>query len=581
LKLFLQHLWKKEYDWDQAFDNTDRQTAATLLERFQGQSLKLDRKLTAELDKERAEIHVFVDASKNAYAAVAYLRSYRQNRYESSLLMSKSRVAPIRGITIPRLELMAALIGSRLLNFVQGQLKHTGPTFLWSDSQATLHWIAAATTVDRFVDNRLAEIRRSPAQFRYVDSGNNPADLATRGLTIAELKQCSQWWEGPTFLQQESQHWPEWTAPHNPVALVIIPSTPTVIDIVECERFSCLNKLKRTTVQVLRAIKRMLRSAQIHLERKLWETVEFEGPATAGELEWAELILILQEQTKAGEEFERNTDANLYKDEQGIVRCLGRLEHAALPEETIHPVLLPKSSALTKLVVLARHKEFGHTGVSQTLASLVKQVMQNILAAPITWRFINPFAPWQGGVYERLVGLTKTAFRKAVGRRLLNEEEFKTLVIECEAIVNSRPLTYVDSAIERILRPVDFLRPQAIIAAQEPSPENHKGLPHTADSRGKLLGLWKATISNLDRFWKIWTHDYLMSLRERHCMEHQQPCRVTDRAPLENEIVIVAEEGLPRAEWKLGKVEKLHKDHGGKTKAVDVRMPNGHVLKRP
>uniref|UniRef100_A0A914ZHM9 DUF5641 domain-containing protein n=1 Tax=Parascaris univalens TaxID=6257 RepID=A0A914ZHM9_PARUN len=64
-------------------------------------------------------------------------------------------------------------------------------------------------------------------------------------------------------------------------------------------------------------------------------------------------------------------------------------------------------------------------------------------------------------------------------------------------------------------------------------------------------------------------------------MEHQQSSQVTDRAPLENEIVIVAEEGLPRAEWKLGKVEKLHKNRGGKTKAVDVKMPNGHVLKRP
>uniref|UniRef100_A0A914R186 DUF5641 domain-containing protein n=1 Tax=Parascaris equorum TaxID=6256 RepID=A0A914R186_PAREQ len=150
--------------------------------------------------------------------------------------------------------------------------------------------------------------------------------------------------------------------------------------------------------------------------------------------------------------------------------------------------------------------------------------MQNTVAAPITWRFITPFAPWEGGVYERLVGLTETAFRKAVGRRLLDEEEFKTLVVECEAIVNSRPLTYVNS--------------------------------HTADRRGKQLGLWKATISSLERFWKIWTHDYVMSLR-------------------------ASSEGLPRAEWRLGKVEKLHKNHLGKTKAVDVKMPNGHVLKRP
>uniref|UniRef100_A0A0M3IG71 DUF2794 domain-containing protein n=1 Tax=Ascaris lumbricoides TaxID=6252 RepID=A0A0M3IG71_ASCLU len=97
---------------------------------------------------------------------------------------SKNRVAPIRGITIPRPELMAALRGSKL--------KHTGPMLLWSDSQAIVHWIVIATTVDRFVDSRLAQIRRSPAQFRYVQSDNNPIDLAIFGLTIAELEQCIQ-----------------------------------------------------------------------------------------------------------------------------------------------------------------------------------------------------------------------------------------------------------------------------------------------------------------------------------------------------------------------------------------------------
>uniref|UniRef100_A0A915C8D5 Uncharacterized protein n=1 Tax=Parascaris univalens TaxID=6257 RepID=A0A915C8D5_PARUN len=143
-----------------------------LLERFQGQSLRLDRKLTAEVDKKCAEIRVFVDASTSAYSAVGYLRSYSQDRYENSLLMSKSRVAPIRGITIPRFELMAALIGSRLLNFVKRQLMHTGPTFLWSDSQATLHWIATATTggpVSSTIDSpKYAEALHSSAMLTAV-----------------------------------------------------------------------------------------------------------------------------------------------------------------------------------------------------------------------------------------------------------------------------------------------------------------------------------------------------------------------------------------------------------------------------
>uniref|UniRef100_A0A0M3IPL4 DUF5641 domain-containing protein n=1 Tax=Ascaris lumbricoides TaxID=6252 RepID=A0A0M3IPL4_ASCLU len=120
----------------------------------------------------------------------------------------------------------------------------------------------------------------------------------------------------------------------------------------------------------------------------------------------------------------------------------------------------------------------------------------------------------------------------------------------------------------------------AIIALREPSSENDKD-PTTVGSRGKLLALWKAAISTIDRFWEIWTHEYLISLRERYRTGHKQPCRVTSRASVKSEIVIVAADGLPRAEWKLGKVEKVHKDDSGKTKAVDFRMKNGHVLKRP
>ncbi|VDK33069.1 unnamed protein product, partial [Anisakis simplex] len=129
-----------------------------------------------------------------------------------------------------------------------------------------------------------------------------------------------------------------------------------------------------------------------------------------------------------------------------------------------------------------------------TSFQLVKTVMNDVHARPIIWRFITPFAPWQGGVYERLVGLTKAAFRKAVGRKFLGEEEFKTLILECEAIVNSRPLTYVDSTIGNFLRPVDFLRPQAIVAVPEPVSERDNDDAYTSGNREKLMEIWKATV---------------------------------------------------------------------------------------
>uniref|UniRef100_A0A915AQH8 Integrase zinc-binding domain-containing protein n=1 Tax=Parascaris univalens TaxID=6257 RepID=A0A915AQH8_PARUN len=394
--------------------------------------------------------------------------------------MSKNRVAPIRGITTPRLELMAALIGSRLLNFVKGQLKYTGSTFIWSDSQATLHWIATATTVE---SPKFAEALHS---FDYVDSGNNPADLATRGLTIAELRQCSQ---------------------------------------------CTLNKLKRTTIQVLRATKRMLRSTQIRLKRTLWGTVELEGPATADELDWAELILTIQEQTKISEELERNTDANLYKDEQGIMRCLGRLEQAALPEETVHPIILPKSSALTRLIVLARHKESGRAGVSQTLADVRKRY----------------WIPQGRATVKRILR------RHCMTCRRWNAKPFKLPAFP--PLPKER--TWAMRAFQNV--GLDYMGPITVRDLTGPC------------KRWIALFTCPATRAiHLEVTENLSAEQFLHVLR-RFIVRNGYPTSVV----LDN---------APRSSWtarKLGKVEKLHKNHGGKIKAVDVKMPNGHVLKRP
>uniref|UniRef100_A0A1I7VP70 RNase H domain-containing protein n=1 Tax=Loa loa TaxID=7209 RepID=A0A1I7VP70_LOALO len=124
---------------------------------------------------------------------------------KSSLIFSKSRIAPIKGMTIPRLELMAILIGTRAAQFVMTQLDLTNiKVILWSDSKCALHWIKNhSNLLPRFVQNRVEEIRRTKFTFRYIPSEENPVEVATRGLNPKQLRGFMTWWHGPSWLVQD------------------------------------------------------------------------------------------------------------------------------------------------------------------------------------------------------------------------------------------------------------------------------------------------------------------------------------------------------------------------------------------
>uniref|UniRef100_A0A1I7VP71 DUF1758 domain-containing protein n=1 Tax=Loa loa TaxID=7209 RepID=A0A1I7VP71_LOALO len=150
-------------------------------------------------------IHVFTDVSSLAYSAAVYLVSQKMHGTKSSLIFSKSRIAPIKGMTIPRLELMAILIGTRAAQFVMTQLDLTNiKVILWSDSKCALHWIKNhSNLLPRFVQNRVEEIRRTKFTFRYIPSEENPVEVATRGLNPKQLRGFMTWWHGPSWLVQD------------------------------------------------------------------------------------------------------------------------------------------------------------------------------------------------------------------------------------------------------------------------------------------------------------------------------------------------------------------------------------------
>ena len=127
-------------------------------------------------------LHIFADASTKAYGAVAYL--VHQNK-QVAFIMSKTRVAPLKPLTLPRLELSAAVLAARLGDFIMRSIQHTSffklNSHLWSDSQIVLHWISSNKNLKQFVLHRVNEITTLfPAiLWHYCPTSQNPADLLT------------------------------------------------------------------------------------------------------------------------------------------------------------------------------------------------------------------------------------------------------------------------------------------------------------------------------------------------------------------------------------------------------------------
>ncbi|GFT84326.1 integrase_H2C2 domain-containing protein [Trichonephila clavipes] len=157
-----------------------------------------------------SELHVFVDASKEAYAACVFVRSMFKSDVKATLVRAKARVAPLKPLSIPRLELMACCIGSRLVNSIVNALNllNLRITF-WSDSTTALWWIKEKGSWSVFVENRVKEIRQLTRGhlWKHVPGNLNIADLLSRGCSPQQML-ISRWWEGPLWLRESPEYWP-------------------------------------------------------------------------------------------------------------------------------------------------------------------------------------------------------------------------------------------------------------------------------------------------------------------------------------------------------------------------------------
>ncbi|KAB0797907.1 hypothetical protein PPYR_09115 [Photinus pyralis] len=206
IKIILQRLWQERLGWDESVPfhiYTEWNRILSNLKEIE--NIRLPRQVTIE-NYSKLELHGFCDASEAAYACCIYIRSSdKEGNIKSRLLCAKSRVAPLKAMTIPRLELSAAVLLSNLMYKVINSFNAKFERVCyWSDSMISLSWIKSnSMNFQVFVANRIAEIQKfsNPLDWYHVKSGDNPADIISRGLNPEMLVNNTFWWEGPIWLK--------------------------------------------------------------------------------------------------------------------------------------------------------------------------------------------------------------------------------------------------------------------------------------------------------------------------------------------------------------------------------------------
>ena len=278
LKIFMQSLWHAGVSWDDALPQNLQLRWNSLTKQLpQLESFSVPRWIGTSNTLRFAELHGFSDASERAYAACLYLRSVdHYGRVQSILLTSKTKVAPLKQVSLPRLELCGALVCVRLVSRIRECLSlNEVACHLWSDSTITLSWIREHPTAWKtYVANRVSEIQTTlpQASWHHIKGTINPADLASRGVSASELVNSTLWMQGPPFLTANDAQTPRddkyeisTNCPDRRSMPCLVVTNPTPeFDLLT--KYSSITKLLRVTARCLEFIERVRRSKKLEKE---------------------------------------------------------------------------------------------------------------------------------------------------------------------------------------------------------------------------------------------------------------------------------------------------------------------------
>ena len=207
-KIFLKSLWDRKLDWDDDIGPEATQAWLDWLEHFKlFPKVQVPRCLMPTL--EGVEVHIFADASQYAYGTVMYVVVGAEGDKVSNIVSANTRIVSKQGVTIPRLELCAALLATQLATEFKNALGDC-PRYFWTDSSNVNYWLKNTERQRKlFVTNRVVKVLTvsTPQEWRWVPGLENPADLASRGETLGQLDQF--WFNGPEFILKPPSKWPE------------------------------------------------------------------------------------------------------------------------------------------------------------------------------------------------------------------------------------------------------------------------------------------------------------------------------------------------------------------------------------
>uniref|UniRef100_A0A1I7VAN4 Integrase catalytic domain-containing protein n=1 Tax=Loa loa TaxID=7209 RepID=A0A1I7VAN4_LOALO len=494
-KLFVQHLWKEKYAWDQSISDTDKEQWKTSISEWPMVVKEIPRFITK--NTKSMEFHIFTDASKLAYSAAVYIR------YIDEEIKNESKLLP------------------------------------------------------RFVQKRAEEIRNSRFKLLYLPSYDNPADMITRGISATKVRYNRLWWNGPYWLDKDPSQWSNGEFSYN--------AEDEIIQAILDSRRKGRNKTNDISCMAC----------------KRWKAKPFKLPPMPS---------LPESRVRRSRSFEQVGLDYLgplsIKSLTGVIKRWIALFTCFTTKE-VHLELVEDLSAenfshiMRRFVARRGYPKLILSDNASQFQLVFRKVMDenaNFLAEKgMIWKNTIPRAPWDSGVYERLIGLTKEALRKAIGRRLLIEREMTTLITEIEGILNTRPLSYVGFDDYRIIRPTDFISPTASLDIPiKYENEEEEYTPYVLKTKDNLIKHWTSTLKTLDVFWKLWREDYLASLRERQQKEIHSPRLIEKRLPQVNEIVLLVEPNVPRGIWNLAQVIKLNKSLDGRTRSATHNCPIGN-----
>ncbi|XP_062557433.1 uncharacterized protein LOC134222307 [Armigeres subalbatus] len=209
----------------------------------------------------KRELHTFVDASENGFAAVVYLRFEEGDNIEIAFVSAKTLVAPLRFLSIPRSELQASVLGMRLANSVAQSLNFgIKKRYFWTDSRDVICWLNSDhRRYSQFVAFRVSEILEvtDKDDWRWVPTKQNVADEGTKWAHTPDLSPSSRWFKGPEFLRRSETEWPssrQCGTTDMELRAHLLLHVSTTESVVDPQNFSKWTTMLRSTAYVFRYI---------------------------------------------------------------------------------------------------------------------------------------------------------------------------------------------------------------------------------------------------------------------------------------------------------------------------------------